>query len=134
MATFDFKITDYSVHLGERIAVKVPLEDGSSAGITVTAVITCRGKGGERIKINFYRSSTEAALTLKSTFSKGEAGRVIGTIWERVHNYPHFLDLLRNESPIWGHIEETKGGIEVRVYTGRWEPVGTGDEDFRKKP
>jgi len=134
MAKFDFKITDYSVHLGERVAVKVPLEKGASAGITVTAVITCRGEGGERIKINFYRTGNDPALTLKSTFHKGEGGKPAGTIWERVHNYPHFLDLLRNESPIWGHIEEQKGAVEVRIYTGNWEPVGAGDEDFRKKP
>lgn len=100
------------------------------AGITVTAVITCRGKGGERIRINFYRSGED--LTLKSTFGEDKDGNPVGIIWERVHNYPHFLDLLRNESPIWGYIEEQKEGVDVRLYTGRWEPVGAGDEDFGK--
>ncbi len=134
MAKYDFKITGYSVHLGERMPVKVPLEGGDSAGITITAVVTCRGERGERIKINFYRTSDDAALTLKSTFGSGDKGKPVGTIWERVHNYPHFLDLLRNESPIWGHIEDKGKEVEVRIYTGRWEPVGAGDEDFRKKP
>lgn len=134
MAKYDFKITDYSVHLGERALVKVPLEGGSTAGITITAVITCRGEGDERIRINFYRTSDDAALTLKSTFGLGDKGKPVGTIWERVHNYPHFLDLLRNESPILGHIEDTGKEVDVRIYTGRWEPVGAGDEDFMKKP
>ena len=134
MSRHNFKIIDYSVHLGERVPVKVPLKGAKAAGITVTAVITCRGVDGEKIKINFYRSSEDAVLTLNSTFTKNADGKPFGTIWERVHNYPHFLDLLRNESPIWGFIEDKNGDVEVRLYTGRWEPVGVGDEDFGKAP
>lgn len=134
MSRHNFKIIDYSVHLGERVSVKVPIKANEDAGITITAVITCRGADGEKIKINFYRSDKDQVLTLGSTFTEKANGKPLGTIWERVHNYPHFLDLLRNESPIWGFIEDKKGDVEVRLYTGRWEPVGVGDEDFGQAP
>ena len=132
MAKHNFKITDYSVHLGERIPMTVPLEGGGEAKITVTSVVTCRGAGGEMIRINFYREKECTNPAFHSTFAAMEDGKPSGTLWEPEANYPNFIDLLRNESPIWALIEEGAKQAEVRLYTGRWEPVGVGDEDYVK--
>jgi len=130
MTKFNFKITDYSIHLGERVAVNVPVEGKDDVPIVLAAVITCRGEGGQMIKVNFYREKEGRLPSLTSSFEPMEDGKPSGTIWEPEKNYSNFIDLLRNESPIWGLIEEEKGVMEVRLYTGRWEPVGVGDEDY----
>ena len=130
MAKFNFKITDYSIHLGERDPMTIPLEGADDAKITITAVITCRGEGGEMIKVNFYREKECTNPAFCSTYTIMEDGKPSGTLWEPETNFPNFIDLLRNESPIWALIEEGKKSAEVRLYTGRWEPVGVGDEDY----
>ncbi len=53
MSEHNFKITSYSIHLGERAPVKTGTGKGETE-IVVTAVLTCRGDKGERIYVNFY--------------------------------------------------------------------------------
>ena len=132
MSEFNFKITSYSVHLGERTEVKAKTRKGAEAKVLVTAVLTCRGDEGERISVNFYKPAGEGALLSIAHLGKGK--KPAGIIWEDEANYPHFIDLLRNESPIWGYVEDGSDGPDVKLYTGRWEPVGVGDEDYYSDP
>lgn len=133
MSEFNFKITSYSIHLGERARGKGETSSGKKAEVIITAVITCRGEAGERIAVQFYKPDAKTEH-LKSLCHKGEGGKPSGIIWEDQANFTQYVDLLRNESPIWGYVETGKEGVEVRLYTGRWEPVGVGDEDFRTDP
>lgn len=126
MSALQFRITEYSIHLGERSAATPA---GRNEPLTVTAVITCRGEGGEAIQVYFYRAVEPCGAVLPAT-SEGEGGKPLGLIWEPEQTYPAFLDLIRNESPIWGYIDAKAKPAVVKIYTGQWEPVGVGDEDF----
>lgn len=134
MKTFNFKITDYSIHLGERAESSPPGYKKDGPKVTVTAVMTCRGQAGERVIVNFYKPTADVPGPLPSTAHLGDEGKPTGLIWEDEANFLHFVDLVRNESPIWGYVERVKETAEVRLYTGHWEPVGVGDEDYASDP
>jgi hypothetical protein len=126
VAALQFKITAYTIHLGER-SQAAPGSGGKP--LTVTGVLTCRGEAGEAIKIYFYRSVEPCGAVLPAT-AAGEEGKPLGLIWEPESSYAAFLDLIRNESPAWGYIDEKAKPPVVKICTGTWEPAGVGDEGF----
>ena len=133
MTEYNFKITSYSIHLGERVEARATTKNGKEVVVTISSFLTCRGGKGERIAVYFYKPEvTPGAIKSSHHLTKGKKPSAI--IWEDQANYPSYVDLLRNESPIWGYIETSKDATEVRLYTGRWEPVGVGDEDYGSDP
>jgi len=128
----NFRITNYSVHLGERAPIQAKSATGKDVKIVVISVLTCRGDKGERITVYFYKPGSEGGVASVAHVT-GE-GKPFGIIYEDQANYSAYVDLLRNESPIWGYLEAGKDISEVRLYTGRWEPVGVGDEDYHSDP
>ncbi|MEE8294233.1 MAG: hypothetical protein V3R64_00835 [Sphingomonadales bacterium] len=133
MSEFNFKITSYSIHLGERAEATALTQNGDEVTVTINSVLTCRGDEGERIAVYFYRPGAGQGA-LKSSHHMTKEKKPSAIIWEDQANYPNYVDLVRNESPIWGYIETGKDATEVRLYTGRWEPVGVGDEDYGSDP
>ncbi len=130
MSEHNFKITGYSVHLGERVSFSAETPEGKKKQVLITAVITCRGDKGERLMVHFY----ENGGPLKSTSHLEEGKIPSGSIFEPQSAYRDYVDLLRNESPIWGYIEIGEKVTDVKIYTGKWEPVGAGDEDYSSDP
>ncbi len=133
MSEYNFKITSYSIHLGERARASATTQNGDKATVTINSVLTCRGDKGERIAVYFYQPGAGQAV-IKSTHHLTKDKKPSAIIWEDQANYPNYVDLVRNESPIWGYIETGQDDVEVRLYTGRWEPVGVGDEDYGSDP
>lgn len=133
MSEYNFKITSYSIHLGERAEATAVTQNGDKATVTINSVLTCRGDEGERIAVYFYKPEAGQAA-IKSSHHLTKKKKPSAIIWEDQANYPNYVDLLRNESPIWGYVETGKDTTEVRLYTGRWEPVGVNDEDYASDP
>ncbi len=133
MSEYNFKITSYSIHLGERAEAVATTGSGKKEPVTINSVLTCRGDEGERIAVYFYKPEAKN-VAIKSTHHLTKEKRPSAIIWEDQANYANYIDLLRNESPIWGYVETGKDATEVRLYTGRWEPVGVNDEDYHTDP
>jgi len=129
-----FEISHYYVRLGLSETQEALTPDGEKTKINIFGRIYCKGLGGQIIHINFFRipkiekKESSAAQCCSHIMSDGKP---LGEIFEPEERYPFFVDLLRNEKPLKGCIITGDEPL-VQIYTGEWEPVGVGDEDYKR--
>ena len=104
-----FEIKTYEVHLARVI---------KSLTGSATAVIVCKGGAGERFDLYFSVTSS----TVPNNTS--DLQMPFGTSWLTPEQYARYLDLLRNESPVYATISENP---EHNTVTTGAEPVGSGE-------
>lgn len=98
-----YAITKYNARIGDYSSRTEPT---SRAG-----TIVCRGENGERIAIHFM-------TTLDTMTSRGDETTKRGWIHAPVDHMPIYLDILRNESPVYCAMQADM----CFIFTGN-EPV-----------
>ena len=129
MASYDAEIVAYNIVLYSHfligtelvpawIKLKAQTTDPASGAVTVQWELDCR-----------FRQDTAALLSpdIHTPASPGAVGRV--HIQKHLREMPLMVDLLRNEKPIWLHINDDRK--IVALMTGE-EPVGEGELLGRK--
>jgi len=113
MTTLNFEIKTYTVMLGKTIGV------GMTNLNYAPAVINCQGVGGEQLVLTF--APTQAAVDQSANFT--DIGSKRGGIVAPMSSFGAFLDVLRNEAPIYAQIDSTSPNTMNVLKTGL-EPVG----------
>jgi len=93
-------------------AFRYPQEGSSEARIN------CHAEGGYRVYILFVADGTTRPSNSYNASSKTGVG------FDYVSNFPAYVDLLRNEDPVWVTINEDRA---VYVVYAASEPVGEGE-------
>ncbi len=112
MTEIKFKITRYSVVLAREM--KYPNR------VTVRAQITCIGAKRDTMRIFFLHPRSRKPRNTYDSKSK------TATMYIEADHYERFIDLLRNERPVYAYIDLVNPD-RCRIYTGT-EPVGEGEE------
>ena len=112
-SVLNFEIKTYQVYLASRIALSGVPQDAY-------ATIECKGANGETLLLHFMHES--------DTLPENEFNPRMkeGTCYAPAQNYPWFVDLLRNERPVYGYMNRVTPQWN-RIHTGA-EPVGEGEK------
>ncbi len=113
MAIASFEASTYDVRLAKKLDAQV---DGSL--IQYHALISCRGSG-YTLAIYFL---TDQSYVPNNTF---DVTLKRGTIYLPLDQYPVYIDLLRNEGPVYCFLNSSYP-LQNGLYTGA-EPVGEGE-------
>lgn len=105
-----FKIVDYFIQLGKK---------GFNGG-DYSAIIYCFGSRNRKLEIYFYESEPETPYNNTSDLEKD-----VGSLYIHIHQYPFYLDLLRNEIPAYVVLSEKP---EYNLVTSEKEEL-----DYEKK-
>lgn len=106
------------------------LEERDFAGVTarIRGLVRCSGigtagRGDYRLDVYFLSEDSDMPDPQVDLDSN------LGAIFMPIHDIHAFVDILRNESPIFGHLRGDHP--QWTSVTTTHEPVGTGDEDHR---
>jgi len=66
-----------------------------------SAIIFCNGKNNKKLVIFFYESKPQEPYSNSSDLQTDQ-----GVLYVHIHQYPFYLDLLRNESPVFAYLYE----------------------------
>lgn len=66
-----------------------------------SAIIFCNGKDNKKLVIFFYESKPQEPYSNSSDLQTDQ-----GVLYVHIHQYPFYLDLLRNESPVFAYLYE----------------------------
>jgi hypothetical protein len=113
MATKTFEVVSYQVYLARNMSI------GGGALAHFHAYIICEGAKGERFTVYFLTPESEPADNFYR--SKEEWA----TSFLPAAQYPWYIDLLRNEKPVFAYLSEERPDWN-RLFTGS-EPVGEGE-------
>lgn len=108
MATATFQISTYEIKLARQMTT-------GGGAIQFYSYVTCRG-GGYTLLIYFLKPGSPDMDNIYLADRK--RGRIV-VPWDQ---FPVYVDLLRNEKPIYAYLDSDKP-ISNCVYTGQ-EPVG----------
>lgn len=116
-----FEIKEYMV-----IFRQLEEREFDDANALIRGIVRCTGPGtndDSEYRLDVY------FLTLDSAFPapKVNIAEKNGAIFLPINEMPVFIDVLRNESPIYGHLRGDNPQWTSVTTTN--EPVGTGDED-----
>ena len=106
------------------------LEERDFGGVTarIRGLVRCTGIGTAdkedyRLDVYFLSDDSETPAPVV------EIDKNSGSIFMPIRDISAFVDILRNEKPIFGHLREDNPQWTSITTTN--EPVGTGDEDHR---
>lgn len=85
-----FKIETYTIQMGQKGFNEV-----------FSAIISCNGKNDKKLTIFFYEHEPDRPYNNSSDFQANK-----GEIYVHIKQYPLYLDLLRNESPVYAHLHK----------------------------
>jgi hypothetical protein len=85
-----FKIETYTIELGQKGFYEI-----------FSAILFCNGKNDKQLKILFYEHEPDRSYNNTSDLQTGQ-----GELYVHIKLYPFYLDLLRNESPVYAHIHK----------------------------
>ncbi len=113
MKKIQFEVKQYQVTLGSDLLSIV-----TNINATIVGIIGCYGKS-EKIMVNFVAEGEELP---KPNYDEKKK---VGTIYQPVTLLPYYIDILRNEKPIFGYCNSEKPHWN-NISTGH-EPVGEGE-------
>jgi len=116
MAFRTFRIKNYWVFLGSKLSIH---SVGNPQDVSARALIHCIGEEGESLAIFFLDGSNNW-----SNYSEISSNRVRGEIFAPAEQYSWYIDILRNEDPVFGTIDDSKPQLN-RIWCN--EPVGDGE-------
>jgi len=121
MASRTFQILGYDIYLGSKM---LPNIKGQS--VPVQAYIKCDGKSGEQFDIFFINQ--KRPLQQDDSDNYPNITRIDNNTWGLMfvptEQYAWYVDLLRNEDPVWVTLDDQ--AFLNRVYCAG-EPVGEGE-------
>lgn len=106
------------------------LEEREFAGVSarIRGLVRCTGQGAadnEDYRLDVYFLSPDSAVPAPQV----DVANRRGSIFMEISDIHAFVDILRNERPIFGHL---RGDYpQWTSVTTTNEPVGSGDEDHR---
>ena len=109
MANKGFEISTYSISMGDRLSF-------GGGQYQFRRVISCNSKDGQRLIIYFQAEGEQ----LYPPFTDLDIG--LGRIFLPVSEFSAFVDVLRNEKPLYGYISDQKP--EWNTLRTLQEPVG----------
>lgn len=112
MTILNFEVKTYRVLLGKAIGV------GYSNLNFVPATIDCRGPANEQLLIVFAATQAQADAGGNFTDLGGRRGGVVAAM----SSFPAYIDLLRNEGPLYAQIDSGSPNNLNLLKTGA-EPV-----------
>ena len=106
------------------------LEEREFAGVVarIRGLVRCSGVGAadkENYRLDVYFLAEDSPMPDPQV----EIDNRMGAIFMSIHDIHAFVDILRNEKPIFGHLRGDNPQWTSVTTTN--EPVGTGDEDHR---
>lgn len=113
MASKSFEISTYSISMGDRLSL-------GGGQYKFRRVISCNSEDGDRLIIYFQAEGEPlfpAFTNLAANF---------GRIFLPVSEFSAFIDILRNEKPLYGYISDQKP--EWNALRSRQEPVGDAEQ------
>jgi hypothetical protein len=113
MSKEQFEIKKYQVTLGSDLLSIV-----TNIDMKVVGIIGCYGKDVQ-IMINFVAEGEELPI------SAYDSEKSVGTMFRPISLMPIYIDLLRNEKPVFGYLNSEKPEWNS-ISTGH-EPVGEGE-------
>ena len=119
MSTLHFKIKSYEVILGHKIG------SGLQGLAWASAWITCNGQGGEKLIVTFA-PDVSAAKNYTAMVDK-RAGIVAP-----MSSFPAYIDILRNEKPVYGQMDDTYPD-NLNLITTLAEAVGEGELGTKRR-
>ncbi|MDH3716181.1 MAG: hypothetical protein OET44_20310 [Gammaproteobacteria bacterium] len=125
MATRTFRIQNYWVFLGSKLLVTAAV--GQPAAVPTQALIHCVGENGESLAIFCLNKDREVANTDSDDWPNRtsiDSTHVRGEIFVPADQYRWYLDILRNEDPVFGHVDDSTPHMN-RIWCN--EPVGEGE-------
>lgn len=107
------------------------LEERDFGGVTarIRGLVRCTGTGttdNEDYRLDVYFLSEDSDVPLPAV----NIDENFGSIFMPIRDISAFVDILRNEKPIYGHLRGDNPQWTSVTTTN--EPVGTGDEDHGK--
>ena len=108
MATKTFEISTYEITLARQMTI-------GGGAIEFYSYIKCQG-GGHTLLIYFLKPDSDDMDNIFLVDRK--LGRIV-VPWDQ---YPVYVDLLRNEKPVYAFMDSDRP-ISNRIYTGK-EPIG----------
>jgi hypothetical protein len=112
MTILNFEVKTYQVLLGKTIGV------GFTNLNYAAATIDCRGAGGEQLLIVF--AATQAQADVGGNFT--DLTRKRGGVVAAMSSFPAYIDLLRNEGPVFAQVDSGSPNTLNLLKTGA-EPV-----------
>jgi len=117
-----FRVTGYNIRLGDKLLITV-------AGKTIAprAVIDCTGDNQEQLTLFFLsreRPGDENNSDRHPNTTTLTANRTLGTMFLPVQQYTWYVDLLRNEDPVYATLDSSQP-LNNRLECG--EHVGDGE-------
>ena len=109
MATKTVEVKNYKIYLGYELS-------GGGGGPKSRGVVTCFGDDGHRFAIYFAAPGSQMAPPQYFPQTK------FASINVPVNEMPHYIDLLRNEKPIYAYLNSDKP--QWNHITTSKEPVG----------
>lgn len=113
MTMLSFEVKTYQVLLGKSIGV------GFTNLNYASATLDCRGPAGEQLLVVF--ASTQALADAGGNFT--DVGRKRGGVVAAMSSFPAYIDVLRNEGPVYAQIDSGAPNTLNLLRTGP-EPVG----------
>jgi hypothetical protein len=118
-----FRVTGYSIHLGDKLLITVAGQPIASRAL----LINCTGDNNEQLDLHFL--SKERPGDANDSDKHGNtttltAQRTVGAMFLPVQQYTWYVDLLRNEDPVWATLDGSLP-LNNRLWCG--ERVGEGD-------
>ncbi len=117
-----FEIKEYMVIFRQ-------LEERDFSGVTarIRGLVRCTGVGindnsDYRLDVFFLATDSDVPMPVVNLAER------IGAIFLPMADMPTFVDILRNEKPIYGHLRADNP--QYTSVTTNNEPVGAGDEEF----
>ena len=126
MATRTFRIENYWVFLGSKLLIN-SASSSPSGPVPAQALIHCIGENGESFAIFCLNENRNVQNTNSDEWPSNtqiETNRVRGEIFVPADQYNWYLDILRNEDPVFGHLDDATPHMN-RIFCN--EPVGEGE-------
>lgn len=125
MATRTFRLRRYWAFLGSKLLINSSM--GANEAVPAQALIHCIGESGESLAIFFLNPDRQVANTNSDQWpnrSEISSTHVRAEVFAPTDQYSWYLDILRNEDPVFGHIDDSTPHLN-RLFCH--EPVGEGE-------
>jgi hypothetical protein len=114
MPRVKFTVLNYTISLHRSLAWNL-----GGQGVVQVASILCTGDSDHRLIVGFQPQNESPSANYY------DAGTKNAYLIRPESEFPWYVDLLRNEKPIFAHIDEDRP-VFIFLYTGS-EPVGEGE-------
>jgi len=122
MGSKTFRITGYNIHLGDKLLLSI-----GGRPVAPRAIIECTGDNQEQVNLHFLstaRQGDQNDSDKHPNTTSFTSNRVVGNMFLPVQQYTWYVDMLRNEDPVYATLDSSQP-LNNRIWCG--EQVGDGE-------